>query len=167
MDVAAAAHVYLHYSTLSHKNRKAKRKKRRWWQIDLYKSKNNVQEEIGGLLTDLKFQAVSGHYKNFTRMTPSNFEFLLYKIGPKIKKQDTAFRRAISIEGRLAVTLRYLATGDSHSSLQFLFKISKQSISSIVVDVCQALVEKLNQNIKVSTQNYICNINTQIKKHLT
>jgi hypothetical protein len=41
------------------------------------------------LMQDLKFQHVSGHYKNFTRMSPTDFDKLLTMIGPKISKKDT------------------------------------------------------------------------------
>jgi len=95
------------------------------------------------LLADLNFQPVSGLYKNFTRMSPSEFGFLINLIGEKISKKDTAFRKAISVEERLTLTLRFLASGDSYVSLQYLFKISKQAISCIVPEVCEALVEKL------------------------
>jgi hypothetical protein len=61
----------------------------------------------------------------------------------KISKKDTAFRKAISVQERLALTLRFLASGDSYINLQYLFRISKQAISCIVPEVCEALVEKL------------------------
>jgi len=48
------------------------------------------------LLADLNFQPVSGLYKNFTRMSTSEFEFLINLIVEKISKKDTAFRKAIS-----------------------------------------------------------------------
>jgi len=103
----------------------------------------------GSLLADLNFQSVSGLYKNFTRMSPSEFEFLINLTGEKISKKDTAFRKAISVQERLALTLRFLACGDSYVSLQYLFKISKQAISCIVPEVCEALVEKLKDYIQV------------------
>ena len=48
----------------------------------------------------LNFQSVSGLYKNFTRMSPSESEFLINLIRGKISKKDTAFRKAISVQER-------------------------------------------------------------------
>jgi len=70
------------------------------------------------LLADLNFQPVSGLYKYFTRMSPSEFEFLINLIGGKISKKDTAFRKAISVQERLALTLCFLASGESAVPLQ-------------------------------------------------
>ena len=71
------------------------------------------------LLADLTFQSVSGLYKNVTRTSPSKFEWLIHLIGrKKISKKDTTFRQAIFVQERLALTLRFLASGDSYVSLQ-------------------------------------------------
>jgi hypothetical protein len=59
------------------------------------------------LLADLNFQSVSGLYKNFIRMSPSKFEFLINQIGEKMSQKDTAFRKAISVQERLALKLRF------------------------------------------------------------
>ncbi len=74
-------------------------------------------------ICDLRAQP-SGKFENFARMTSSDFQFLLEKIEPKIRKQSTNMREAIPVQERLAVTLRFLASGDSFKSLAFLFKIS-------------------------------------------
>lgn len=50
---------------------------------------------------------------------------------------------------KLAVALRFLATGDSYSSLMYAFKISKQVISKIVPEVCEAIIEVLRNYVKV------------------
>lgn len=58
-------------------------------------------------------------------------------------------RKAIPIQDRLAVTLRFLATGDSFTSLSYLFKFSNQIISNIVHEVCYDLIHELKDQIKV------------------
>jgi hypothetical protein len=44
-------------------------------------------------------------------MAKSDFEILLQKIGPIIQRKDTKYREAVPASIRLAVTLRYLASG--------------------------------------------------------
>lgn len=78
----------------------------------------------------------SGEFHKFTRMSLTDFEYLLSQISSKISKQDTQLREAIPARIRLALTLRYLATGDDFQSLHFLFKISPQLISNIIPEVC-------------------------------
>ncbi|CAH1995141.1 unnamed protein product [Acanthoscelides obtectus] len=65
---------------------KKKRRQRRWWRTNLFKKRSGT-----GVLMDLKSQEISGQYKNFTRMTPTDFENLLQRIGPQISKQETYF----------------------------------------------------------------------------
>ena len=61
----------------------------------------------------------SYHFKNFTRMSKSEFEFLLNAIGPRITKRGTNMRSAIPITTRLVITLRFVTTGDSYRTLTF------------------------------------------------
>ena len=53
-------------------------------------------------------------------------------------------------EMKLAITLRYLATGDSFMSLMYLFKVSKQFISSMLPGVLKAIIASLQDYVKVS-----------------
>jgi hypothetical protein len=57
-------------------------------------------------------------FRNFTRMTPSDFEEVLEMDGGKISKCDTRFRETIPASIRLAVTLGFLASGESPSAFQ-------------------------------------------------
>ena len=50
-------------------------------------------------------------YRRYIRINLVQFEDLLTRVGPLIQRQNTHFRSAISPEERLALTLRFLATG--------------------------------------------------------
>lgn len=106
------------------------------------------------MLSDL-LKEPSGKFENFCRMSAEDFEYLLSNIAPKIAKQDTNMRQAIAANDRLAVTLRFLATGDSFTSLAYLFKISHQSISNIVPEVCQAINDVLKDQIRVGIRSFL------------
>jgi hypothetical protein len=53
----------------------------------------------------------------YFRMSPNRFQHLLGLVTPLISKKDTSMRKAIPAEERLALTLRFLATGDFPNSL--------------------------------------------------
>lgn len=69
---------------------------------------------------------------------------------PSTEKQDTNYRKAILANERLAITLRYLATGDSCISLAYTFKVLKQTLSRIIPEVRSAIIEVLKEYVKVS-----------------
>lgn len=94
-------------------------------------------------------------FKNLLRMTEDQFEYLLQRVGPLISKSDTNMRKAISAKTKLEVTLRYLATGDSFKSLEFFFRVPKNTISIFFPDTCEAIYNVLGEYIKVSN-NTMC-----------
>lgn len=91
----------------------------------------------------------SRKFENFCRMSTVDFEYLLTKIGPSISKIKTNMRDCIPINERLALTLRFLATGDSFKSLSYLFKFSPQTVSRCIDEVCRALIETLRDEINI------------------
>ena len=50
-------------------------------------------------------------FRDMIRMTAKEFEVLLRRVAPPITKRDTKIRLAITVKERIAVTLRFLATG--------------------------------------------------------
>lgn len=77
---------------------------------------------------------------NYFRMNEVEFHFLTTAIQQKIAKENTLRREAIGPAERLAVTLRYLATGETFSSLEKQFRISRTAIFTIVIEVSSSIV---------------------------
>ncbi|KAL4091948.1 hypothetical protein QTP88_026547 [Uroleucon formosanum] len=82
-------------------------------------------------------------------MNNDSFNELLEMISPIITKQDTVMRKAISPTERLATTLRFLATGRSFEDLKFSTAIAPQTISSIILETCEAMITKLQEYIQL------------------
>lgn len=61
------------------------------------------------------------------------------KVAPLITKQDTHLRKAIPADEKLAITLRFLATGESYKSLQYQYRVSDSTIASFIKPVCSAI----------------------------
>lgn len=130
-----------------------KKKKRppRWWTKLLFKNRNSYGET---LLREITFECEPRDKVNFTCMSSVDFEHLFCLVAPIIQKKVTKFRKPISAKERFMITLRFLASGDSYTSLQYLFKVSKQSISGIVPEVCDAIIEVLKGYIKASKKHF-------------
>lgn len=54
-------------------------------------------------------------FRNYTRLSPEMFDEVLERLTPRLQRQDTKFRKAIPPGLKLAVFLRYLATGASYA----------------------------------------------------
>ena len=89
-------------------------------------------------------------FREMLRMDMGDFEFILNKISDLISpKERLGGTRPIESDKRLALTLRYLVTGESFQSLSFQYRISMSPISYIVKG-CKAVVERLTPDfIKV------------------
>ena len=60
-------------------------------------------------------------------------------------------RKVILAEERLAVTLHFLATGDSQQSLSFSFRMGKTTVSNIVTETSNAIYQVLKENYQHRT----------------
>lgn len=92
----------------------------RHWQNTYFLNEGTWYGE--NLLADLNLQD-GADFRNFVRMTPYDFEKSLQIIRCKISQTDTQYRAAIPPSIQLAVMLRYLASGESFTSLMYTFKI--------------------------------------------
>lgn len=75
--------------------------------------------------------------------------YLYFQIAPSIQRQNTTMRNAIPAAIKLQIVLRYLASGDSISSLQYLYRAPKNTISSFLEEVLDTIFEKLKDFIQV------------------
>ena len=78
-------------------------------------------------------------------MSPIVFEELLSFVSPIIVKQSTAMRGPISPSERLAVTLRYLVTGDAQCTVAASYRISPSAVSRIITETCDAIWTSLKR----------------------
>ncbi|CAJ0963493.1 unnamed protein product [Ranitomeya imitator] len=83
----------------------------------------------------------------FCRFSIPGFDNLLHVLRPYLLRQDTCMRFSISPEECLLVTLRFLATGHSYSSLHFEFLLGTSTISVIVRSPCDVIWDKLKSRL--------------------
>ena len=91
--------------------------------------------EYANLVREMHLGDHESFFKYF-RMSPTTFEVLLRLVARKIIKSSEK-REAVSPAERLCVTLRYLATGDSHQT------IGHSTVNKIIPETCLALWEAL------------------------
>ena len=82
-------------------------KKRRLWSKEWLRKREKFSHMM--LLKELK-ENNPEDYRNYLRMTDEAFTDLLSLVSPRITKEDTVMRQAISAEERLISTLRFLVT---------------------------------------------------------
>ena len=100
---------------------------------------------FNNIVKELKVEDRLG-FREIFRMNVGDFEFILGKISYLISpRQMSNFGGHLPImpDERLALTLRYIATGESFESLSFQFRISLNAVSYIIKGYCNALVDEL------------------------
>ncbi|XP_048062134.1 protein ALP1-like [Megalobrama amblycephala] len=122
---------------------KEKKKKKRIWRREYLKRRGQQGVSVPQRVLELNDETGC---RELLRMTAEEFEFLLGMVGALITKQHTKMRRAISPRDRLSVTLRYLASGETFSSLSLQYRIGASTISQIVMETCAALHQVMKKD---------------------
>ena len=102
------------------------------------------------LLREISDTHAESDYKNYYRMNEQLFIELLIKITPYLTRKDIVMRDSLWVEERLALTLRFLATGRAFEDMKFSVIISPSAISQVVIETCEALICVLQDYMKVS-----------------
>ncbi len=76
------------------------------------------------------------------RMDPPMFQELIQCQGDRITKQDIWFQKALEPGLKLAIMLRHLAAGDNYHSQMYSFRVASTTISLILREVCNAIIEE-------------------------
>nr|XP_014278491.1 uncharacterized protein LOC106682256 [Halyomorpha halys] len=121
--------------------KKKKRDRRNCWVKEI----NKHREELGEfhLLFNNLIEDGQKFFEYF-QMSYERYCKLHQLIAPEITKQFTTFRRPVSTEERLAVCLRFLATGVSFRTLALSYRLGRSTVSCIIYDVCKALWKVLH-----------------------
>lgn len=134
--------------TLANRQRRHGRRPRSVWVSRLLSQRDTrgVWHNIIPHLETVTGSRVRGTFSNYFRMDEACFQELLTRVSPLIRRTDTVMRPAILPQQRLAVTLRYLATGCSFTDLYYNFRISVSALSSIIPETCQAIYTTLKND---------------------
>ena len=88
-------------------------------------------------------------FKNFLRMPTDMYDEIVARVGPRITKQHTRYREPIEPGLKIAITLRHLASGNKYSSLQYGWRVPHNSISLLVREVCNAIIDEYMDEVLV------------------
>ena len=89
--------------------RKRRQRRRRWW-VRPWIARREQFGAYHALMSEMEGEEPES-YVNFVRMDTQHFQQLLAAVTPLILKEETLMRGSIPPAERLAVTLRFLASG--------------------------------------------------------
>ncbi|XP_051175596.1 uncharacterized protein LOC127290824 [Leptopilina boulardi] len=75
-------------------------------------------------------------------MTPEDFELLHAVVGPRLRKFSR--RQPLPTRLRLALTLNFLANGDSTRTSQNFFRVGRSTVYNIIKEVCTVIFSELS-----------------------
>ncbi|XP_041483828.1 putative nuclease HARBI1 [Lytechinus variegatus] len=136
-------HVILMALLIRRRQRHA-RQRRRWW-VKPWIERRVLFGQYDNLMTELQREC-QGDFLNYMRMPPETFLELLQRITPRIEK-SYRYRQPLDPGLKLAITLRYLATGNSYKTLQYAFRVAHNTISLFIPEVCQAIISEYQDEV--------------------
>ncbi|XP_068735594.1 uncharacterized protein [Montipora capricornis] len=101
---------------------------------------------FANIVQELMVEDVAG-YREMFLMKPADFHTILRRVkyieADITSHQILGGNKVVTPPERLALALRFLATGETYRSLSFQFRISKAAISYIIKHVCDAIVKHM------------------------
>ena len=131
-------------NTLLRKLDERKRKRRKHWVRPYLRRRQQLghyhalMRELAGENPDL--------YANFMRIDEELFDEIVEKVRPYLQRK-TVVRAPLEVGLRVAITLRFLATGDNYHSLGYAFRVAHNTISKLVPETCRAIVRSYGEEV--------------------
>ena len=97
-----------------------------------------IRGEYHSLVNEMRLVDHQSFYRYF-HMSPDRLSHLLALVGPALTRKTTNFRAPISPGERLAITLRYLVTGDSMQTISFNYRVGHSTVCGIIDSTCDSL----------------------------
>lgn len=124
----------------------AKKQKRKYWVRPIFRlERRRLQGASDNLVLEMQLNDPN-KYLNYLKMSSETFQRLLALVGPGITKQE-CIREPIPPRTRLEVTLRYLASGDSMTSISYAFRIAHNTVSKIIAETCEEIWATLKEEV--------------------
>ncbi|KAL2077931.1 hypothetical protein ACEWY4_025616 [Coilia grayii] len=117
-----------------------RRRRARYWVHPINVARQQ-HGEFHRLVMELRLH--SDLFQQYFRLSRELFDELLARVGPRIAKMDTPFRKAIGPAQRLAICLRYLATGDSFATIAFSYRVGHCTVGRVVREVAAVIWDVL------------------------
>ena len=130
-----------------------RRKKRRSVWVRKWLQRRPKLGQYTKLMKELKKEDTKA-FRNFLRLDYETFHEILQRIEGRITKTPNNYRTPLSAGIKLAITMRYLATGDSYHSLMYGFRVAHNTISKVIIQVCEAIIAEYAE--EMVTVPYYC-----------
>ena len=114
--------------------------KRRWWVRPIQELRAGNGEFDGAL--QIMRNRDPDYFCSYYRMMPSLFDHLLSLVKHELLKKSP--RDPVSPEERLAITLRYLASGMEQKDVALSFRRGKSTVHNVLKETCKAIWKVLS-----------------------
>uniref|UniRef100_A0A671Q543 DDE Tnp4 domain-containing protein n=1 Tax=Sinocyclocheilus anshuiensis TaxID=1608454 RepID=A0A671Q543_9TELE len=134
----------------------------RWYWVHPLNQRRRQQGHFHHLVAELRLH--SQHHHQYFRMSVEQMDELLSLIGPELTRQSTNYRAAIEPKQRLAVGLRYLASGESMVNLAFSYRLGHATVMNSVHMVCAAIEKVMMEKFLTRRLTYNNTSTTTVPK---
>ncbi|XP_003389732.2 PREDICTED: putative nuclease HARBI1 [Amphimedon queenslandica] len=123
-----------------------RKRQRKFWVRHIYQNRLK-QGDYHNLIAEMRLMDDEEAHVRYLRVTKETFDVLCRLVAPYLQKRRsyTNKRPHISPGEQLAMTLRFLASGDSQTSISYSFRVGKASVCHIIYKTCCVLWKVLHK----------------------